>query len=106
MNLMPNIVFLSLVVEVSKFEIESALLQFSILVRIKPKQLRRPMPTGHVSFLEWNKQSEAQHFFSEVPFVQIGFQNGLVKMLQLREREFERQQFETDRLITDLAFEA
>src|SRR5258706_14464298 len=110
MNLMPNITCLSfngfsVSQNVSQLKIESALLELLVFIRIKAEQLCRAMPAGHLGFVERHQQSEAQHFFAEVPLVQSGAQDRLVKMLQVGQRELRRQQLEADGLITHLALQ-
>src|ERR1017187_10713198 len=63
------------------------------------------MPASHLGFLERNQQAETQNFFAEVALVQFGFENRLIKLLELRKRELGRQQLEPDGLIANLAFE-
>src|SRR5215204_5028339 len=90
----------------SKFEIESALLELLVFFRVETEQLRGAMTSGDLGFLQGNKQSEAQHFFAEVPLVQPGFEHRFVQMLKLRERKLRRQQFEADWLVADFSFQA
>src|SRR6185369_16046456 len=61
--------------------------------------------THHPRFLEWNEQAETEDLLAEIALVQLGLQDGLVKMLELRKREFGRQEFKSDGLITHLSFE-
>src|SRR5881396_2259288 len=89
----------------TKLEKESSPFQLLVFVRTKAEQLRRAMAAGHPGFLERDKQAEFQDFLAEVALVQLRFQHGLVKMLELRESELRRQQLEADRLITDFAFQ-
>src|SRR5438067_707020 len=63
------------------------------------------MRTAHLSFLERDEQTETQDLLAKIPFIELIFEHGLVKMLELRERKLRRQQFETDRFVTHLAFE-
>src|SRR6185437_5832218 len=84
---------------------ESALLKLFVFVRIEAEQLCRAMSPDHLCFFERNQQAEAQDLFAEIPLIQTSSKNGFVKMLKLGKRELWRQQLETDRLVTHLAFE-
>ena len=89
---------------VSHFKIESALLELLVFVRVKAEQLCWAMTTGHLGFLKRHQQAKAQDLFAEVPLVQFISEHRLVEMLELRESELGRQQFEPDRLVPHLAF--
>src|SRR5436190_12491372 len=111
MNLMPNMTCLSSIGFLcqskwfSQFKIESAFLELLVLIRVEAEQLRRAMTSGHLGFLEWNEQTEAQNFLAEISLVQVGFEHRLVEMLELRQGKLRRQQLEADRLVTHLAFQ-
>src|SRR3569833_536876 len=84
---------------------ESALLKYLVFVSIEAEQLCRAMATDHLRFFERNEQSKAHRFLAEIPLIQTGAENRFVKMLKPRERELRWQQLETDRLVTNFAFE-
>src|SRR5688572_12072936 len=112
MNLMPNITCLSLIgflcqsKWLSQFKVESTFLELLVFVRVEAEQLRRAMPSGHLRFLERNEQPKAQDFLAEVALVQFSAKHRLVEMLELRQREFRRQQLEADGLVAHLPFQS
>jgi len=53
---------------------ESAFLQFFVFLRIEPIQLAGRLPTGHLPFLEFLQQTEAQDLFSEIAFIKRRFE--------------------------------
>src|SRR5262249_22866377 len=72
---------------------------------IEPVKLRRAMPPCQLLLFQRYEDAEPQNLFPKIPLIQARAEDGLIQMLELRERELRRQQFETDWLVTHLGLQ-
>src|SRR5581483_4473816 len=91
---------------VSEFKIKPATLQLVVVFGVKAEQLGWAMAAEHLGLVQRDEEIEGEDFFAEVALVELGFEGGLVEMLELRQSELGRKQLEADGFVSDFSFEA
>ena len=87
----------------SKLEVETRLRQAPVFALVEAVQPRGAVGDVLLHFVGLDQQIHGEHALAEVALVELALEHELVQVLELREREFLRQQLEADGLIAQLA---
>src|SRR5689334_19781005 len=87
----------------SQLEIETGPGQPPVFPLVESIQARGTVRHVLLHLVGFNQEIHRQYALAEVPLVDLALEHQLVEVLQLRQREFPRQQLEADRLIAELS---